>query len=74
MNLTDCVIVQDFARCESEMPRGAKKYEFGFSIRSFTRFPCPKNTPKFRPVGRRALTEVKIAPIPLCQYVSVVST
>src|SRR5713101_74066 len=38
-NPFDCVVDQDFARCESEKPRGAEKCAIGFSIRSFTRFP-----------------------------------
>src|SRR5215467_3298660 len=39
-NPLDCVVDQDFAPYESKMPRRAKKCSVGFSIRSFTRFPC----------------------------------
>jgi hypothetical protein len=39
MNPSDCVADQNFARCESKTPQGAKNFPIGFSIRSFTRFP-----------------------------------
>src|SRR5580704_14309328 len=40
MNYGDCVADRSFARCESKTREGAKNCSIGFSIRSFTRFPC----------------------------------